>query len=491
MRALVWLAVGSCALLAAVGPSAAPARAPLPPLGFAPPVAAKAADLLVLRRLTLALCGTVPSLEEVRAFEAEAPAGRVGQAVERLLADGRCHRSLAERFARVFVGTHQGAFVVYRRDRLVDWLTEQLAKNRPWDAVVRELVAARGLWTSEPATNFVTSSVVEGEVDPDALVGRTMRAVLADRMDCAQCHDHPFGAATQAQFKGLAAFYAGLEVNGLGLGQRADAGALAKVPYGGQWLPATGAPRERLGAWLTDPRNRRFARATANRVWGLVLGRPLLTPVDDLPLTEGDPLDALAWDFAAHGYDLRRLITVVALSGPAQLSSELPEGADRAALEAQWAVYPLTPLRPDQLVGSLLQAASVRTLDLDSHVVTRLVRFLREKAFVDEYGEAAGDELSPRSGTVGQALLRMNGKLPQELVAAQPFGAVGRILAFAPDDRAAIDALYLAFLTRRPTPAEQAALLPTLEGRAGEERGRAGEDLAWALFNSPEFAWNH
>ena len=68
---------------------------------------------------------------------------------------------------------------------------------------------------------------------------------------------------------------------------------------------------------------------------------------------------------------------------------------------------------------------------------------------------------------------------------------MGRILAFAPDDRAAVETLYLAFLTRRPSAAEADALVPLLAGRKGEDRGRAGEDVAWALFNTPEFAWNH
>ncbi len=472
MRVLVWLAVGSCALLLAARPSAAPRAVDVAPivLPFGAPAVAQADGLRVLRRLTLALCGTVPSLEEVRAFERDPS---IERAVARLLADGRHHRYFAERFARAFVGTHPGAFLVFRRDRLVEWLTAQLAENRPWDDVVRALVADNGLWTSDPATNFVTASVVEGKVDADALTGRTMRAVLADRMDCAQCHDHPFGPATQSQFQHLAGFYAGLEVNGLGLVQT-DADAGTAVPYGAEWLPAEGARRARLAAWLTDPRNRRFARATANRVWGLVLGKPLVAPVDDVPLVDGDALDVLARDFAAHGHDLRRLIAQVAVSGPALLSSDLPAGADRAALEASWQVYPLTPLRPEQLVGALVQAGSVRTIDGDSHALTRAVRLLREKSFVEEYGDEEG-------GTLAQALLRMNGKLPQELVAAQPFGGVGRILAFARDDRAAIEALYLAFLTRRPTAAETEALLPAFDG----------EDLAWALFNTPEFSWNH
>jgi hypothetical protein len=509
-----------------------------------------AEDLTLLRRLTLALCGVGPSLEEERAFEADAPQGRVERALERLLEDGRTHRYLAQRLARVFVGNAQGPFIVYRRDLLVDWLAQQLAAGTPYDALVRELVSARGLWTSEPATNFVTATAIGDQVDTQRLAGKTMRAVLGLRMDCAQCHDHPFADFTQKQFLGVAGFYEGLRVSpegvtqpGLGPGAQGLEGSPAvleqpgfaprvhgpevspagleqpalapkgqgaevppeklkqpalgphapAVPFGEAWLPSTGAPRTRLAAWLTDARNRRFARATVNRVWGLLLGRALVEPVDDVPAPgeERGPLDVLADDFVTHGHDWRRLVRAIVGSAPFRASSQLPREADRAALEAQWAVFPLTPLRPEQLVGALLQAASVRTIDVESHVLVRAVRLLRERAFVEEYGDGLDDELASREGTVPQALLRMNGKLPQELVDAQPFGAVARIAAFAPDDAQALDALTLAFLTRHPSPAERAQMVPQLEAAKGEEHARLAEDVAWALFNSEEFAWNH
>lgn len=455
--------------------------------------AAPAEDLTLLRRLTLALCGVGPSLEEERAFEADAPQGRVERALERLLEDSRTHRYLAQRLARVYVGNGQGPFLVFRKDLLVDWLAQQLAQGTAYDALVRELVSARGLWTSEPATNFVTAAARDDEVDAQRLAGKTMRAVLGLRMDCAQCHDHPFADFTQQQFLGVAGFYEGLKVFPEGVTQPALGPHPPAVPFGEAWLPATGAPRARLATWLTDPRNRRFARATVNRVWGLLLGRALVEPVDDVPEPgeERGPLDVLADDFVAHGHDWRHLVRAIVASAPFRAGSKLPPEADRAALEAQWAVFPLTPLRPEQLVGALLQAASVRTIDVESHVLVRAVRLLRERAFVEEYGDGLDDELAPREGTVPQALLRMNGKLPQELVEAQPFGAVARIAAFAPDDAQALDALTLAFLTRHPSQAERAQLVPQLQAAKGEAHARLAEDVAWALFNSEEFAWNH
>lgn len=502
---VVALAFGLAAGAGAVRPLAAPASAVRAPatealdaalaaqwtargLAPLPPVE----PLQVLRRLSLALLGTVPSLEEVRAFEADAGEGRLERWVAARLADPRHHRYFAERLARAFAGTHRGSFVIYRRDLLVDWLEAQLAKNRPFDAVVRELIAAQGMWTGAPATNFVTAGAVEGAIDPDQLAGRTARAFLGVRLDCAQCHDHPFADWRQAQFEGLSAFYAGQKVTAFGL--RTEAGVEGPaVPWAAHLLPATGAPRERLAAWVTHPDNPRFGRAVSNRIWGLLFGRPYAEPVDDVP-EPGDAktalLDVLARDFVESGHDLRRLVATLATSRAFALSSELADEPRRKEYEAAWAVFPLTPLRPEQLVGSALQAANPRTIDPDSHVVVRAVRLLREKGFVEEYGDPGDDELSPRAATVAQALLRLNGKLPEELVESNPFTTVGRSALLAQGPGAALESVWLAFLARRPSAAELAAFLPRLEG-GGEARGKALSDLAWALFNSPEFAWNH
>jgi hypothetical protein len=434
--------------------------------GISPP--AEVEPLLVLRRLSLGLLGTVPSLEEVRAFEADQRADRLERWVAARLSDPRHHRYFAERLARAFVGTHRGSFIVYRRDLFVDWLELQLAQRRPYDALVKELIAGQGLWTGSPATNFVTAGAVEGQIDPDMLAAKTARAFMGVRMDCAQCHDHPFAEWKQTDFQRLSSFYAGEKV----------------TPFG---LQSTGARRAQLAAEVTD--SPRFARATANRVWGLLFGRPCSEPVDDVPDSNA-LLDVLARDFVESHYDLQRLIATIAGSRAFRLASELPDEVNRKSAEQAWAVFPVTPLRPEQLVGSALQAANPRTIDQNSHVLVRAMRLLREKGFVEEYGDSGDDELSPHAATVAQALLRLNGKLSEELVEANPFTTVGRSAALASAPGPAVEAVWLAFLARRPTAAELTQFLPALAPK-GEARGKALSDLAWALFNSPEFSWNH
>lgn len=168
-------------------------------------------DLTIFRRLTLGLTGAIPSLEEIRAFENEPEQGRLERRLAIMLGDRRTADYLAERLARTFVGVEEGPFLLYRRRRFVSWLADQVAENVPYDAIVRHLIADEGLWTDSPAVNFLTVAVKPMESpdpDPNVLAARTARAFLGIRLDCAQCHDHPFDVWKQNDFQGLAAFYA-------------------------------------------------------------------------------------------------------------------------------------------------------------------------------------------------------------------------------------------------------------------------------------------
>ncbi|HVW01516.1 MAG TPA: DUF1549 domain-containing protein, partial [Planctomycetaceae bacterium] len=302
--------------------------------------AGSADDLQILRRLSLALHGTVPSLEEIREFEADAAPQRLERWTARLLADHRFGDYFAERLARGLVGVEGGQFIIFRRDRFKTWLSEQLQKNTPYDVLVRQMIAEQGLWTGEPATNFITAAVNEGDFDENKLAGRSVRAFLGQRIDCAQCHDHPFDDWKQQDFEGLAAFYGqvrqtiGISDDAKGEYQVEDRKTREQrtiepgVPFHPEWLPTEGSRRQRLAAWITHADNRRFERAVANRVWALMFGRAYTEPVDNLPdpSEDGAPdlLDILGRDFREHGCDLKRLVQVIAASKPFRLDSAHP-----------------------------------------------------------------------------------------------------------------------------------------------------------------------
>lgn len=471
------------------------------------------ADTLTLaRRASLALTGTIPSLEEIRALEARPPEDALAWWVDHLLADRRYAEYMAERLARPLVGVDQGSLIVYRRRRFVSWLADQLARGRPWDRIASEMITGTGLWTQHPQTNFVTAAIDPGASVPreEVLAGRVSRAFLGLRLDCAQCHDHPFDERWhQADFQGLAAFFGRAKATVRGVreirgeysydapGVDRPIAIAPSVPYARQLLPAEGADRERLAAWVTHPDNRAFSRAIPNRMWALMLGRPLVDPVDDLPLDDAvsPALDILADDFVAQGFDLRRLIRVIAATEAFARRSEGLPNEDQEHIEARLRTFgelPLTRLRPEQVVGALLQAASLTTVDHDSHVLIQLARFAQERGFVRRYGDAGEDELTPDAGTIPQRLLMLNGAIVHRRTKDDLVGnAATRIAVLTADDDRAIETAYLAVLTRRPSDVELEHFRGRLAGTEGVARRAAVSDLYWALLNSTEFSWNH
>jgi len=468
--------------------------------------AARATDLSVMRRLALVLCGTVPSLEEIRRFESRPREKRVDTWLDDLLRDRRCADYLAERFARAYVGTEDGPFVLYRRRRFVTWLSDAFVENRPYDALVRELIASQGLWTDHPATNFVsvTFDPDAGRPTPDRLAARVARAFLGARIDCAQCHDHPFQPWKQADFRGLAAFFGGVHSDLRGIRDGANdyqppdhktkvpVKVDPRVPFSHDLLPDAGSPRERLASWVVDARNPNFARATVNRVWALVLGRPLAEPVDDLRAAgELHPaLGRIADDFAANGYNLHRLIRIIAATEVFRLDSAVAESPSEAQEDA-WAVFPMTRLRPEQVAGALFQSSSLSTLGPQSHWFIRMVTYTGRNDFVRRYGDNGEDEFDSRGGTIPQRLVLMNGDIIRDKIKGDFFTAPGRIAELAPDDNSAIETAYLTVLTRRPDSEERSHFLARLAGTTKQERKDRLTDLFWALINTTEFSWNH
>lgn len=478
---------------------------------------APAADAhTVARRISLALLGTVPSREELRHIE-QTRDEAIDAWLQHVLDDGRAHDYLAERFTRALVGTKDGPFVLFRRRRFVSWLSEQLRHNRPYDEWVREVLDTEGLWTDKPATNFITVTIKNDQTpkQPNAseLAARVSRALLGVRIDCAECHDHPFQPWKQREFQGLAAFFAGTQMTFQGIRdqpgtyqvENRKTGQLETiapaVPYHFELLPE-GALREgadlraQLAHWVTHRDHLNFSRAIVNRVWAMLLGRGLVEPIDDL---RGDAIPSalviLADDFRTHRFDLRRLIRLIVASRPFRLESRLDESLDAeqfARHESAWGVFPLTRLRPEQVALSVLQASRLATLDQQSHILLRFARQNDEADFRKRYGDLGEDELQDPGGTIPQRLLMLNGKLVGEKTRDDPVGnACTQIAMLANDDSQAVETLYWTILTRGPSAEERSHFQSQLDKSRGKARQQMLADLAWSLFNSTEFSWNH
>ena len=477
--------------------------------------ATQADDLTVLRRLSLALLGTIPSLEEIRRFEVDTRPDRLAIWTNALLDDNRFADYFAERLARAYVGVEGGNPVLYRRDRFTDWLREQLRERVPYDQMVRSMLSEEGVWTDRPAVNFVTASIANDKYDANKLAGRTVRAFLGQRIDCAQCHDHPFAHWKQKEFEGLAACFGQLKNSLVGVVDSPekkfeieDSETLKtrtvepSVPYSSESYPSQGTPRQRLAAWVTHPSNTRFERAIVNRVWGLLFGKPYLAdrPVDDLPDPEDaefksrtEVLDLLGTDFRAHGCDLRRLILVITSTEAYRRNSLHPSQGEVVLEEAErlWGVFPLNRLRPEQVIGAMLQSNSVKTIDQNSHLFSRVFRYLKERDYVKEFGDPGEAELEQHTATIPQTLLNMNGEFAREMSQTGVFATPGTLRQFSPTNDALLDNAYLTCLTRRPTDPERKHFRSQLADRPQDADNAVLEDLFWTLYNCEEFTWNH
>lgn len=494
-------------------------------------------DLAFARRLWLDLLGTIPSLEEVRELERRPAEGRRAWLVDRALADPRFPHAFAERLVRVIVGDDSKVDdLLYRRRRLVAWLAGELARHRPWDAIVRELIAAEGISTGAPAVNFVLAQ----EKDPVKLAARTTRAFLGVRIDCAQCHDHPFAAWKQEEFHGLAAFFARVEqdlsgvseggkgeyylepggtatvnkdeprvVGVAGVGSAApnpgmmtsmSGGGGARriapaVPFDPELLPREAHRRRALATWVTHPGNDYFARAIVNRLWSGLLGRGFVEPVDELDLSEpGAPevFDLLTRDLVEHGFQLERTVRAIVLTRAYGLASRVPPGADAERALERWAAFPLKPLRADQLGAATLQTTSFWTYDQRRGQLVRLARFGNLNDFVRRHGEDPGAETAEAESLLQRLHLLNGAELHERLEDDDIFAPATRLPVLSRSDEAAVEAAFLMTLTRRPSARERELFLARLQRTAeAKARSRAMADLLWALVNGTEFAWNH
>lgn len=473
---------------------------------------AKTDDLTLVRRLSLALTGSIPSLQEIRMLESVQRPDVPQWWLSHLLSDRRTSDYLAERLARVYVGIEDGPFLMYRRRRLVDWLSDAIQQNRPYDQIARSLIDSNGVWTTNPEVNFVTVTN-ENKKGPDEikLAAKVSRAFLGVRIDCVQCHDGKLGSTwKQTDFHQLAAFFgqADFNLNGLRddpkqnykvryLGKTEEEKVPALVPWKPELLPAQGTPRAKLAAWVTAKENKAFARTLVNRMWALLFNRPLIAPVDDIPLDGPFPagMELLADDLIAHGYDLQRLIRVIVSTRVFQMSSQSadPSHPVTAAAENVWAAFPVTRLRPEQMAGSVIQAASLSTIDAETHVLFRIKRDIDVNNFVKRYGDSGEDNFEDAGGTIPQRLLLMNGNMITTNTGNNPLiNASTRIGMLSPDNATAVEAAYLSIFTRRPTPAETTYFTGLLAAaRSSQARSNAMSDLYWTLMNATEFSWNH
>ena len=467
---------------------------------------ARADDGEFLRRVSLDLVGRIPTAAETRDFLDDPNPAKRSALVDRLLESPAYAARTVLIWRRLLLPDSSNAAPA-AMGGLDAWLTKKVNEEAGYDRIVREVLSARlvgrdgaamgpGLTEPTPAAFFTAKA---GK--PEVLAGDSARAFLGVRLECAQCHNHPFARWKREEFWGFAAFFAGVprqadENDVLAIVRPGrDEAARREITIPGtttiiqaayldqskpEWRPRADA-REVLADWVTAPTNPYFARAAVNRVWARFFGNGLIDPVDDLDVA-GDPalvalLGDVATQFRDHGYDLKYLIRALLATDAYHLSSAVdPAEPTPPPLFAR---MPVRGLAPAQFIDSIAQATG-------ADVGEARGRFL--ELFADR------DEPATESQTsILQALTLMNGGFITAATDPKTGNILGAV-AEAPylDSAGRVEILYLATLTRRPKPVELARVVAYIDRHPeGADRTQALADAFWALLNGPEFRINH
>jgi hypothetical protein len=450
-------------------------------------------DAEFLRRAYLDLTGKVPPVAEVRRFLAERSPDRRRALVERLLTGPGYVSHFAATWRRLLAPdaendpVRQAAVVP-----LEQWLQRQFADNAGLDRITRAVLTWPLDETRPAATDPAAPSprlfYLGREDKPDELAAATTRLFLGVRLECAQCHDHPFARWKREQFWGQAAFFTGLRRPERATRTLAIPGtsrtAQARFLDGTDLPDGRGDARARLADWITAPGNPFFARAAVNRLWDHFFGIGLVDPVDDLggdnKPSHPELLDELARGFVAADYDLKVLVRAIVLSDAYQRTSVV-SGQGESSDPRLFSRMNVKALTPEQTVDSLLVATGYRGRDLPRLRTQFLGRLTRSERRLE--GQAS----------IPQVLALMNGELLDAALRPDSDNTLGAVAASPfPDTAGKVETLFRAALGRPPRPAEQARLVRYVEDGAAAGHGdRALGDVFWALLNSAEFLHNH
>lgn len=462
-------------------------------------------DATFQRRLFLNTLGTIPTAEEVRTFLADGSTDRRRRLIDEILQRPEYADYWAMKWADVLLVDRKaigerGAYEFHR------WLRSQLARNRPYDEWVHELLTASGNSARFGPVNFFRAART-----PDDLTRTVSQAFLGIRLDCAQCHHHPFDRWGQADFYGLAGFFNGMERQSLSPDREIvfhSGTQPAKLPLTGKTVPirppgdasvkvpADGDPRFVLADWVTSPENPYFARLAANRLWKQFLGRGLVEPEDDLratnPATNEPLLDYLANDLVEHQFDLKALMRLILNSRVYQLSSRTNE--TNADDNQNFSRYSVRRLPAEVLLDAISSVADVPEKFSGMPAGTRAIQLWDNRLpsyFLDTFGRSPRE--SPcecgRSGapTMAQALHLMNAPELESKV-AHPDGRAARLARGEQTVAAMTDELTLTALGRFPTVEERRVAERLF---AASDRRQAAEDYLWVLLNSYDFLFVH
>ncbi len=469
-------------------------------------------DESFLRRVHLDIVGVPPTLTEREKFLSDTRSGKREGLVDELLGRKEFTEMWVMKWAELLqirTFNKDGQQVSYKAAlNYYQWLSERIAGNMPFNELVKKLLSAKGGTFSNPATNYFQS-----EADVLKLTENVAQVFMGTRIQCAQCHNHPFDRWTMDDYYSFASFFAQLKRKPAEDPRERviyDEGGEIQNPVTKQnMIPKfLGGPRPDLGGqsrreavanWLASPENPWFARNVVNIVWAHFNGVGIVDPVDDVrvsnPPTNPELLDALAEKFVSYNYDFKMLVKDICTSRTYQLATRTNETnvtdtrnfshamIRRVRAEVLLDCISQVTATPNKFKGLPLGARAVQIADgnTSNYFLTTFGRATRATVCSCEV------KMEPN---LSQALHLLNGDTTQQRI--RDGKLVETLLNQKKTPAEVITNLYLTVMSRPPTDMESEKLLAAVaEEKEPAKLRETLEDIFWALLNSKEFIFNH
>ncbi len=480
-------------------------------------------DATFLRRVSLDIAGRLPTEEETAAFLASQNEGKRDQVIDELLRSPNYADFFANKWTALLKNRRDDASDIVSNFAFHAWVRDSLLANKPYDQFVRELLAATGTVIGNPPVAWY-----KRVKEPKQQIEDVAQLFLGVRMQCAQCHHHPFERWSQDDYYALTAFFSQVgrkpsatrgedlifHKRGIAVAANMKTGASVKPGALGDAVPEIAPdedPRLKLADWMSEKDNPFFAKSLVNRYWKHFFVRGLIEPEDDIrdtnPPTNPTLLEALEKHFVASGFDLKELVRVITQSRAYQLS-EVPNEHNLVDRQNFSRYYPRR-LQAEVLLDAIDYLAGTQTDFANLPPGTRAVAlpdnsYNRSSQFLRVFGRPEAASVCEcervQSSSLAQSLHLLNSQELKGKLASSS----GRAERLATEDKPAeakVRELYLAAFSREPHSQElQTALDYLAEAVVGADgkpvdvnkaKREKLQDLIWALINSKEFLFNH
>ncbi|MFL5242213.1 MAG: DUF1549 and DUF1553 domain-containing protein [Gemmataceae bacterium] len=463
-------------------------------------------DEAFLRRVYVDIIGLLPTTDEYKRFmESKAPNKRE-LLVDELLGRKEFVELWVLKWAEL-LQIRSSQQVSYKAMLLYyEWLQEKIAKNVPMDQMVQELLAAKGGTFKNPATNYY-----QNETDTLKTAENVAQVFMGMRIQCAQCHNHPFDRWKMDDYYGFAAFFSQIGrkpaddpreivVFNSGGGEVAHpiGGRVMKPKFLGGVEPDCAGKdrREVLAKWLASADNPYFATNLANMVWAHFFGMGIIHEVDDVrvsnPASNPELLAELGKKFTEYRYDFKKLVRDICTSRTYQLATQPNES--NAGDTRNFARANVRRIRAETFLDCISEVTETKNkfpgLPLGARAV-QIADGTTSTYFLTTFGRAKREsvcscevKLEP---TLSQSLHLLNGDTTTQKI--QQGDLLGKRLAAKKTPPEIIEELYVRSLARKPLPKEMETLQAQLATEPDKKKGL--EDVFWALLNSREFLFNH